>query len=587
MSITYSSLPSPHSPGDVVRKTGWWHGSGGRKYVDHFVLSGISEPRPPGAIAYYIGSFVESKEGTLQSIGVARFDVGDLEAGASIVSTIRRPYSGRTGDGKLTLSGYPRPAKTAPPPSNSSIGFWTRRQHAEKPDRGNIPSLIDGYVDFLEKHENGDPSLAFMKTFKMPEHREAFYVTPGWAFAQVDPVQPTDAGTLRALLNVAKQRAGVDSPFQNVENAALQACVMSFFCTSYGNSLIYTMDAHRGQMSEWFQSPRGRRTGDCEDVSLDALMIFRSLINSNTISPDSELGHLQKFAKRYKAYMALGSATSASADGVAKNGSHMAHMYVLFQPLDENLPWAIGEGTGYVTPVQAEQYRNMLMPGFTQRGLDYTNSKMPKHLGIFKRCLRGIPSEGKPVVSEFYVHICSGVPHDGSEMVLFLNNKKQIGPLLKTVIGKDSQQFSIVNIPGTARKDLDKQARKYLQEAWKSHEPVPNLVIKGNEPVPDIRSDLEAAVGKAKINQSMAPADSDVKLLYLFDTHRQKDKKKRFFNMLKQDANTFRAVSYIPQVTNDRGEGCFLFSFQLQNGKGDNMPSIGTNSSIGIGGYAF
>lgn len=151
MPISYASLPRPHKPADVVRKTGWWHGSGGRKYVDDFVLSGISDSRPVGATYYYIGSFVESKEGTLQSIGVARFDAADLAQGGAIQATIRRPYSGPGGDGRMTISGYTPPAAQ---PANSSIGFWSRRKHASEPDRGNIPKLVDGYIDFLDKHEN-------------------------------------------------------------------------------------------------------------------------------------------------------------------------------------------------------------------------------------------------------------------------------------------------------------------------------------------------------------------------------------------------------------------------------------------------
>jgi len=442
-----------------------------------------------------------------------------------------------------------------------------------------------------------DRSLGFMKTFKMPEHREAFYVTPGWAFAQVDPVQQTDAGTLAALLEVAKQRAGIDVPFGKIQSDVHKASVMSFFCTSYGNSLIYTMDAHRGQMSEWFQSPRGRRTGDCEDVSLDALMIFRSLLGSPGIQPGTELASLRAFVQNYTAYMVLGSATSASADGVAKKGSFMAHMYVLFEPKLDSLPWAIGEGTGYVTPVQAERHRDDFLPGFTQAGIDYTNTKMPEHLGVFKRCLRGVPSEGRPVVSEFYVHICSGVPHDGGNMVLFLNDKGQMGPLLKDVIGKNKNQFSIVPIPGTAKKDLDANARAYLQDAWKSHEPVPNLVIKGTEPVPDIQADMVKAVGADKIDQGMAPGDSDVKLLYLFDSHRQKDKKDKFFRMLAGDKDRIGAVSYTPQVTNDRGEGSFLVAIKLQKAMGagarkrparqGNVTRVEAETGVTIQGYVF
>ena len=51
----------------------------------------------------------------------------------------------------MTISGYTPPAAL---PANSSIGFWSRRKHASEPDRGNIPKLVDGYIDFLDKHEN-------------------------------------------------------------------------------------------------------------------------------------------------------------------------------------------------------------------------------------------------------------------------------------------------------------------------------------------------------------------------------------------------------------------------------------------------
>ena len=164
----------------------------------------------------------------------------------------------------------------------------------------------------------------------MPHYLGPRYDCPGWTFAGLDPYQREDTFTLSRLLVVAKQRAGVNggTAFLSLENR-MKSSVLSLFCTVYANSLPYTMDAHKGKMSEWFASPRFHKTGDCEDVSLDTMMVFRSLLAATNLGDHAELRDLQKYAQNYTCYMILGTATSASAGGKV-TGSLMAHMYTLF-----------------------------------------------------------------------------------------------------------------------------------------------------------------------------------------------------------------------------------------------------------------
>ena len=79
----------------------------------------------------------------------------------------------------------------------------------------------------------------------MPHYLGPRYDCPGWTFAGLDPYQREDSFTLSRLLFVAKQRAGVEkgTDFSELDDQ-MKASVLSLFCTSYANSLPYTMDAH-------------------------------------------------------------------------------------------------------------------------------------------------------------------------------------------------------------------------------------------------------------------------------------------------------------------------------------------------------
>ena len=147
--------------------------------------------------------------------------------------------------------------------------------------------------------------------------------------------------------------------------------------------------------------------------------------------------------------MILGTATSASAGGKV-TGSLMAHMYTLFLAKPgTKLPSALAEGTsGILQPIQDDE--KFFLPGLTPRGLEYTKQKMKGNnnfLGVFKRPLRGPAVGDQTVVAEFYVHVCTGVPHDGSRMVVFLDENNKVGPLLKHVLAGDTSKYRIEGIP--------------------------------------------------------------------------------------------------------------------------------------------
>lgn len=560
--ITYSGLPRPHKAEDVQATMGWWHGSGGRVYKNDQTLAGISDERPEGSPYYYIGSYVASKEGTPQSIGVARFPVADL-TGVPQSAQIRRAYSGRSGDGTLSISGY-KPARSSH--MIGSMDVVNRQAHP-----GNNSTLIDSYIGTLEGHESRE--VPFLARCRFPEYRSHHHIMPGFTFANLQPKEVMTEQTARQLLMVAKQRAGVDAsqPFANITDARIRAGIMSYFCTVYGNSVVYTMDAHRGEMSESFESPRWRQTGDCEDVSLDALMVFRDLMRLQTA--DAELMALKSFAKNYKAYMMLVSATSASAGGLDE-GQLMAHMCVFFMPIEPNseFPVALGEGTGYVAPVQQEGF---YFPGFVQKGYDYTRDKMrPKsgdsYLGVFKRPLRHVPvGDKETVVSDFYVHALHGVPHDGGPMVHFLTPDNVCGVLVKDVIRNDTSKFKMQEIPNTGMVDLDANARIYFRDAGQANAPLKQVRILSdriNVPRGDKRfhEDVENSVGSDKINNDMPQGESHFKILFLFDTDStMPDKRGRFLNMLKTDRDLFDSIRIDTQMVDNNTPGRPVGAWQL------------------------
>tara|TARA_B100000900_G_scaffold250199_1_gene213122 strand:- start:4276 stop:5568 length:1293 start_codon:yes stop_codon:yes gene_type:complete len=430
----------------------------------------------------------------------------------------------------------------------------------------------------------------------MPHYLGPRYDCPGWTFAGLDPYQREDSFTLSRLLFVAKQRAGVekDTEFSELDNQ-MKASVLSLFCTAYANSLPYTMDAHKGKMSEWFASPRFRKTGDCEDVSLDTMMVFRSLLAATGLGDYRELRDLQSFGKKYTCYMILGTATSASAGGKV-TGNLMAHMYTLFLAKPgTGVPTALAEGTsGILQPIENDD--DFFLPGLTPRGLAYTKEKMKGNdsfLGVFKRPLRGPATGDKTVVAEFYVHVCTGVPHDGSRMVVFLDENNKVGPLLKHILAGDTSKYRMEEIPGTGESDMNSDAKACLKDVKKANPPIRPLKIKGDEPAPQITNFVRGAVGNAFVTYLPAK-EADFRLLYTFAVHRNReDFRKRFFGMLKKDSGKYEKVAFIPQIVNDRGEGAFEFRVKMKSSS-DKLAVNGVteqfaraNISIGIGGYCF
>ena len=138
--LQFSGLPSPHKPSDVVRVVGWWHG-GNREYLDDFALSGIGDDRPANASFYYIGAYVTAKEGHVQSIGEARFDIRIINKGGQLTSDIRRPYSGNGGDGRLAI-----PAGSYPKPK-APVGADMKTYSPQ--NRGNMTKLVDQYMSHV------------------------------------------------------------------------------------------------------------------------------------------------------------------------------------------------------------------------------------------------------------------------------------------------------------------------------------------------------------------------------------------------------------------------------------------------------
>ena len=216
-------------------------------------------------------------------------------------------------------------------------------------------------------------------------------------------------------------------------------------------------------------------------------------------------------------------------------------------------------------------------------------------LGVFKRPMRDPAVGDKNVVAEFYVHVCTGVPHDGSEMVVFLNEQNKVGPLLKDVLANNKNKFRMEAIPGTSISDFDSQANACLEDMKKANPPIRPLQILGNEIVPQITNLVKSAVGNKYVSKLEAK-DADVRLLYTFAVHEnRKDLRKKFFDMLEKDAELYDKVAFIPQVVNNRGEGAFEFRIRLKSKSAQwNIGSSvnGTQSrdrkeEVGINGYCF
>ena len=236
---------------------------------------------------------------------------------------------------------------------------------------------------------------------------------------------------------------------------------------------------------------------DCEDVSQDALAVFRALRNVDA-SKHRDLKALQAFAEDYTCYMVLGMATMASAEGKA-SGKPMAHMWNMIMPNNYKEIGTKGiflvESTGWVNPIP---HKDDI--GLTPKGKAYMarlnlekneEGAFPRgsYLGLIKRMLSDWPKKTGDkddfVVSEFYTRICYGIPHNDGDIVGFLDNDGNLGPYLSQVM--QNQNFTVETIKGTgyAQGIKDAECKQYMDMAERSIEPIPayQLVNKANLPV--------------------------------------------------------------------------------------------------------
>lgn len=259
-------------------------------------------------------------------------------------------------------------------------------------------------------------------------------------------------------------------------------------------------------------------SSDCEDVSQDALSVFRALQNVDP-GQDEDLRELQTFSKDYTCYMVLGMATMASADGKA-SGNPMAHMWNMILPKNiKNIDTKgifLVESTGWVNPIP---HKDDI--GLTKKGKEYMGGLNEKgYLGLIKRMLSDWPDDdasGEFVVSEFYTRLCYGIPHDDGDIVGFLDRDKQLGPHLSLVM--QGKEFSMESIPGTGyNSDNGKACKKYLLDAEKGIEPIPTYQFVEAQnlsaEIKEFNTNITAIVNKAN-QRVLDPLKADGRVLIL------------------------------------------------------------------------
>lgn len=283
-------------------------------------------------------------------------------------------------------------------------------------------------------------------------------------------------------------------------------------------------------------------SSDCEDVSQDALSVFRALQNVNPGQYD-DLKELQTFSKGYTCYMVLGMATMASADGKA-SGQPMAHMWNMILPKNikdvDTKGIFLVESTGWVNPIP---HKDDI--GLTKNGKKYMAKLNEKgYLGLIKRMLSDWPKDasGEFVVSEFYTRLCYGIPHDDGDIVGFLDKNKQLGPHLSLVM--QGRGFSMEAIEGTGyNSENGKACREYLLDAEKGIEPIPTYQIVEEQNLPakikDFNTRITNIVNKA--NQGdLDPLKADGRVLILSE-------------VLKNDYKDKSGKTAMDKILGDRG----------------------------------
>ena len=519
MSITFKGLPA------YSRVVGWWEGaqsSRDRHFGTFIPRIGLSSSRPNHSEYYYVQVFGRSKEGYELPLGKARLHLNQL-SGQQISVPVHSPYGGK--EGTMVLGGY------VPPKQNTSkLGkiSWMFGITVEETIPGDCKLMESRFMDHHTMFTRNS-SHSFLQRVMMPSFKTSFTSAPLALFASLKPVAGyEDARTLNHFLKIALQRASINTSFREISDEDVKASVLSLFCCTPANTMPYTMDSRRGTMSEWFGSPRNRKTGDCEDVSQDTLMVFRALTNVSGLESYPDLKALQRFSQDFKCYMVLGTATSASAGGKS-TGSLMAHMWnILKSNSEENPKIYLIESTGFVNPIPH------IRKGVTDEGKNYMarlNSEPGDggieggpYVGYLKRFLTDWPvnssSSEEFVVSEFYVHLCYGVPHDGGDMISFHNTSGAIGPYFsKVLMGKD---FTTKTIKGTGFNTIheNKSAKLFMDKVTFQIEPIPTYnyqdinALPSDSPILKFKRDIEDMVKQSGKNDPNG-TDFDGKILIL------------------------------------------------------------------------
>mgnify|MGYP001226019555 CR=1 FL=1 len=331
-------------------------------------------------------------------------------------------------------------------------------------------------------------------------------------------------------------------------------------------------------------------------------MVFRALRRCKVNSSYPELSALQAFSQKYTCYMVLGTATSASADGLYKNNSLMAHMWNILMNNDNGDVYLI-ESTGFVNPTP---HRMGDTQGISEKGKDYMSklNKSPAdgglqngpYLGYLKRFLTDWPQKdnnNKFVVSEFYCHLCYGVPHDGTEMIAFKDKNNKVGPYFSEVL-MSKNNYKTEKIENTAYKSLEKdeESKTFVERVKNQIEPIPLYRfhsfdnLKDDSPIKYYEKKIKDVL-KNKLEGRTGDTKFDGRILVLSEVLRKKgDGETKIMTWLKNDFVPFvTSVRLDTQVVCMVGDNpsnvlaAFQVNFKLNN---NYSTSIALNAPSGI-----
>ena len=155
----------------------------------------------------------------------------------------------------MTLEGYPVPTGVAPA---VNVGFWWAKPDVPK----ECKAMTKEFMNF-HRTKTQNPAVPFLKHVMMPEFRLPHCTSPVALFAHLSAKGgPEDPKVLNNFLTIAMQRANIfGTTFKSITDIHKRGAVLSFFCSAAPNTMPYTMDSIKKNMSEWFGSPRNRGTG--------------------------------------------------------------------------------------------------------------------------------------------------------------------------------------------------------------------------------------------------------------------------------------------------------------------------------------